>query len=219
MRHKREVFIGLLILIVATLAFLLGWTNIFAVNNVIVNGSPSSEITKQVLLIADIQKGEKLARIEPRNIASKFALSDIDWVSSVGISRNWISREVEITLKAREAVAKYEGKYVDVNGVLFNSPVIIKKELPEVIGDNADTRMAGLNLYLNLPNDFSKKITKIVVSSLNNFQVHFENLQINWGRNSNNDVKIKIFRALNAIPENKNIKTMDLSDPSKPTVS
>ena len=111
MRHKREFALGLSILIIATLAFLFGWTNIFTVQKVSVNGSPNSEITKQVLQIADIQKGEKLARIEPRAISSNLALAGIDWIESINISRNWINRSVTINLAARDAIAFAGGKY------------------------------------------------------------------------------------------------------------
>ena len=70
LRRRRELILGILLLIVASLAFLFGWTNLFTVKNVTVEGSPNSQITKQVLQIADIQKGEKLAGIEPRNIST-----------------------------------------------------------------------------------------------------------------------------------------------------
>ena len=98
MRHKREFILGFALLLIATLAFLFGWTNIFTVKEVSVTGSPNSQITKQVLEIADIKTGEKLARIEPRAISSNLALAGIDWIESVKISRNWISRAVTINL-------------------------------------------------------------------------------------------------------------------------
>ncbi|MFM1749920.1 MAG: hypothetical protein RL658_61, partial [Actinomycetota bacterium] len=86
LRRRRELILGILLLIVASLAFLFGWTNLFTVKNVTVEGSPNSQITIQVLQIADIQKGEKLARIEPRNISTKLALAGIDWVEEVKVS-------------------------------------------------------------------------------------------------------------------------------------
>ena len=105
MRRKRELTLGIAILIIATLAFLFGWTNIFTVQGVSVSGSPNSQITKEVLRIADIKTGEKLARIEPRTISSNLALAGIDWIEKVGISRNWISRDVTIKISARIPIA------------------------------------------------------------------------------------------------------------------
>ena len=219
MRHKREVFIGSSILIIATLAFLFGWTNLFTVKSVSVSGSPNSEITKQVLNIADIQRGEKLARVEPRNISSKLALAGIDWIENVKISRNWINRNVTINLTARVAIAKSGERYVDQGGVLFTSPISVSQKLPSITAKNASSRAAAVSLYLALPPDFRGNITELTASSINNFQIVLnEKLQINWGSNSNTEVKVKIYKALIDLPENKKINQMDVSDPTKPTV-
>ena len=75
MRRKRELILGISILIIATMAFVFGWTNLFTVKEVAVSGSPNSQITKQVLQIADINIGEKLARIEPRNMLMQMECS------------------------------------------------------------------------------------------------------------------------------------------------
>jgi len=218
-RHKREVFIGSSILIIATLAFLFGWTNLFTVKSVSVSGSPNSEITKQVLNIADIQRGEKLARVEPRNISSKLALAGIDWIENVKISRNWINRNVTINLTARVAIAKSGERYVDQGGVLFTSPISVSQKLPSITAKNASSRAAAVSLYLALPPDFRGNITELTASSINNFQIVVnEKLHINWGSDSNTAVKVKIYKALIDLPENKKINQMDVSDPTKPTV-
>lgn len=219
MRLKREIFIGLTILLISTLAFLLGWTSIFTVKAVEVTGSPNSLITQQVLKISEIRIGEKLARIEPRNISTKLALSGIDWIENVKITRNWVSRKVTINLSARIPVAKSAESYVDQSGVLFSSPVIIKSKLPELLATNSAARSAAVGLYLELPEEIKREVTEIRASSSNNFQLILnEKLRINWGTNSNIQVKVKIYKALLALPENKKIKSMDLSDPIKPTV-
>lgn len=219
MRHKREFALGLSILIIATLAFLFGWTNIFTVQKVSVNGSPNSEITKQVLQIADIQKGEKLARIEPRAISSNLALAGIDWIESINISRNWINRSVTINLAARDAIAFAGGKYVDAKGVLFTSPVKISKKLAEINAKDESARAATVHFYLSLPSEIRANAISITASSTKNFQINMDGgLRINWGDAANSAVKVKIYKALLALPENKKIKQMDVSDPTKPTV-
>ncbi|MFM8446646.1 MAG: cell division protein FtsQ/DivIB [Candidatus Nanopelagicaceae bacterium] len=219
MRLKREFALGISILIIATLAFLFGWTNIFTVQSVSVNGSPNSQITKQVLQIADIQKGEKLARIEPRAISSNLALAGIDWIESVNISRNWISRAVTINLSARDAIATSGSRYIDAKGVLFTSPVKVSKKLAEIKAKDASTRAAAVDFYLALPTEIRVDATSITASSSKNFQIIMDSgLRINWGDSANSAVKVKIYKALLALPENKKIKQMDVSDPTKPTV-
>lgn len=219
MRHKRELFVGITILLIATLAFLFGWTNLFTVKSIAVEGTPNSQITKQVLQIADIKIGEKLARVEPRNISSKLSLSGIDWIKEVKVSRNWISRNVTIKLDARIPVAASGGKFVDATGVLFTSPVTQNKKLAEISAGSETSRAAAIELYLALPADLRDQVTAIAASSTENFQITLnEKLRINWGGNSNTSVKIKIYKALIALPENKKITEMDVSDPTKPTV-
>lgn len=219
MRRKRELFVGIAILLIATLAFLFGWTNIFTVKSLAVEGSPNSQITKQVLQIADIRIGEKLARVEPRNISSKLSLSGIDWIKEVKVKRNWVSRNVTIKLDARVPVAVSGNKFVDASGVLFTSPVAENKKLAQITAGSETSRAAAIELYLALPADLRNQVTAISASSTENFQITLnEKLQINWGRNSNTTVKIKIYKALIALPENKKITEMDVSDPTKPTV-
>ena len=218
-RHKREVFLGSSILIIATLAFLFGWTNLFTVKSVSVSGSPNTQITKQVLLIADIKKGEKLARVEPRSISSKLALAGIDWIENVKISRNWINRNVNIDLSARVAIAKAGERYIDQGGVLFTSPVQVNEALVEIEAKDDAARAAAVELFLALPSELRNKIVTLSASTSNNFQfVLNDDLKINWGSNSNTEVKVKIYKALIDLPENKKINQMDVSDPTKPTV-
>ena len=219
MRRKRELFVGIAILLIATLAFLFGWTNIFTVKSLAVEGSPNSQITKQVLQIADIRIGEKLARVEPRNISSKLSLSGIDWIKEVKVKRNWVSRNVTIKLDARVPVAVSGNKFVDASGVLFTSPVAENKKLAQITAGSETSRAAAIELYLALPADLRNQVSAISASSTENFQITLnDKLQINWGSNSNTSVKIKIYKALIALPENKKITEMDVSDPTKPTV-
>jgi cell division septal protein FtsQ len=218
-RRKRELVIGVSVIVIATLAFIFGWTNLFTVKSISVAGSPNSQITKQVLLIADIQKGEKLARVEPRNIASKLALAGIDWIENVKISRNWINRNVTINLSARVAIGKSGDQYVDKGGVLFTSPVQVNGAILEINAKDDTARAAAVGLYSALPTELREKLATLTASSENNFQFTLKNdLKINWGGNSNTAVKVKIYKALIALPENKKIRLMDVSDPTKPTV-
>lgn len=219
MRRKRELIVGIIILMIATLAFLFGWTNLFTVKDIAVEGSPNSQITKQVLQIADIRVGEKLARVEPRNVSSKLSLSGIDWIKEVKVKRNWVSRNVTIKIDARVPVAVSGDKFVDASGVLFTSPVAQNKKLAQISAESETSRAAAIELYLALPTDLRNQVTAIAASSTENFQITLnDKLQINWGSNSNTSVKIKIYKALVALPENNKITEMDVSDPTKPTV-
>lgn len=243
MVRKRELTVGIIVLLIATLAYLFGWTNIFTVKKLEIIGAPNPAITNTVIRFSDVRVGQKLARVEPRNIEGKLISSGIDWLESVDISRNWISGKVVIDLKPREAVATTGDRFVDPSGFLFLSPVEIKEKLPELVGKSMQERADGIKLYQRLPDSFQSQVIKIVASSQDNFQFYVEisglkksgakdssnssNLsnssklrviKINWGSPRDSDVKLKIYKALLELPENNQIKSMDLSDPTKPSV-
>lgn len=222
--QRRELTFGALLLALATLAYIFGWTNIFTVKDVSVSGSPTNEITAQVLKIADIQKGEKLARIEPRNISNRLALAGINWVEGVNISRNWFSRKVDINLKARIpiAISISDNRYIDEAGVLFESPIKVEQKLIQIDAPNYSARSATVKFLGALPNEIKGKLSMISTSQQSNSQNFIllakDGLQISWGADRDNALKVKIFRALLAQPENKKIRYMDLIDPTKPSV-
>lgn len=226
MVRKRELAIGASILIIATSAYLFGWTNLFTVKKIEINGAPDSQFTNLVMKISEIERGQKMARVEPRSIEGKLKQSGIGWLEQVDISRNWLSGEVSLNLKPRKAVAKSGDKYVDIHGVLFDLPRQLSSgessllaNLPELSGADDQSRASGLDLYLKLPADFQSKISKITAKSQENFQFLIgEKLRINWGNSRDLAVKVKIYKALVALPENKKITSMDLSNPTKPSV-
>ena len=222
MVRRRELTVGIAIFLIATLAYLFGWTNVFSVKDLKITGAPNSQVVNTVTRYSEVKAGEKMARIEPRTIESRLLAAGIDWLEGVDITRNWLSGEVVINLKAREAVAFTGSKFVDANGILFQSPVKIDEKLPELVGTTSQARANGIKLYQSLPNDFKDKVIKIIASSQDRFQLHLMHLdkvlKINWGSSKDSEVKIKIYKALIALPENKQIKSMDLSDPTKPSV-
>ena len=98
-------------------------------------------------------------------------------------------------------------------------------------------RADGIKLYQRLPDSFQSQVIKIVASSQDNFQFYVEIsglkksgakdssnssklrvIKLNWGSPRDSDVKLKIYKALLELPENNQIKSMDLSDPTKPSV-
>lgn len=222
--QKRELTFGALLLALATLAYIFGWTNLFTVQDVSVSGSPNKEITTQVLQIADIQKGEKLARVEPRNISARLALAGINWIEGVQVSRNWLSRKVDINLKARKpiAISASDNRYIDKAGVLFDSPIKVEQKLITLDTPNDSARSATVKFLSDLPNEIRSKLSKISVSQQSNFQTFLleekGGMQISWGADGDSALKVKIYKALLALPENQKIRFMDLSDPTKPSV-
>lgn len=223
MKRKREIIFAIAILLIATLAYIFGWTGIFTVQKIEVSGTSDSAVITKVLELSDIQNGDKMARIEPRNISNRLVEAGIDWIESIKVSRNWITRSVNIKITPRVPIAITGDKYVDVTGREFKLPPSIplptKTELIQLSAKDDPGRKAAIAFYGALSPEFQAKVEKLISISTENFQILTkEKLRIIWGANSNNELKLKIYKALLAFPENSKIKLMDLSDPNKPTV-
>lgn len=231
MVRKRELTFGVVVLLIATAAYLLGWTNLFTVKAIEIKGSPNAQITAIVMRASEVNSGQKMARVEPRSIATRLNQSGIDWLESVEISRNWLTGKVEISLKARKPVAYLANQpgnqpanqsatqYVDQTGAVFTSPIGVKEVLPELSALTLQSRARALLVYEQLPLEFRARVSKIIASSQENYQfILKDGLKIIWGSARDGAVKAKIYNALRALPENKKIKLMDLSDPTKPSV-
>ena len=203
--HKNGFLIGVIVFFISTLAYILGWTNIFTVQDMSVTGSPTNEITAQVLQISDIQRGEKLARVEPRKISNNLALAGINWIESVDISRNWLTRKVAINLKARTPIAISGDKYLDKAGVIFTSPIVVSKDLVTIDASNFAARVAAVQFLQKLPQDFAKGIASISTtgqSKSRSYEITLKKgLTISWGSDRDITLKIKIFKAILALPE------------------
>jgi cell division septal protein FtsQ len=139
---------------------------------------------------------------------------------------------VNIKLTTRSAVARLDGtdEYLDNEGARFKIPKELTpskgvQELVLISAANPINQRAAVDFYRSLPSDFKSELKGIAASSSSNFEVSVNNikkdigvLRINWGSATDNALKVKIYRALIALPENSKITTMDLSDPNSPTV-
>jgi hypothetical protein len=74
----------------------------------------------------------------------------------------------------------------------------------------------------SLPPEIREVLQVLKVRSFGAFVLEIEDkekkLEIRWGSDSENELKAKVYRALIALPENSQIKRMDLSAPRAPIV-
>ena len=212
---RRNLYIFAALLVIGSLAYLLGWSNLLAAKSLQVSGAPSQNLEKEISDIANIQLGTPLARIEPRIIQSQ--IDKFDWVESTSIQRNWLNGEVKIVVKARQAVAAVGGRYIDKSGFIFEAPVAPPGKLPEIIAPDASTRLSAIELFLSLPDTFASNVSSLTATG-NQFLINNGRYGINWGRSGEIDLKIKVFNQLIALPENEKINYLDLSNPQSPIV-
>lgn len=211
MNRRFIVLIGAVVLAAAT--YVLGYSSFFTVSSVEVVGS-KNQVNPGITI------GEKLARVEPREIASK--LENLDWVASASISRNWINGKVTVELTERTPVAIFNNLVIDSMGksfILRNEPT---KPLVEIQAGDLEAAVSAVTFFTSLPEELNSTLKVVKVRSTGAFVLEIDNggknLEIRWGTNSDNELKIKVYKALLALPENASIKRVDVSAPHAPIV-
>lgn len=210
---KRRLILGGSILAVAAAAYILGWSTLFTVSAVEINGT-STQITSGIV------QGQKLARVEPRAVAA--TIEKLEWVAGAKVSRNWINGTVTIEITERTPVAIFNNMVIDSTGQSF----ILRGKAPENLvqiqaGDLAAATEA-VTFFVSLPEEIQSSLTLLkvrsngaMVLSVNNSG---KNLEIRWGLDGDNELKIKVYKAVIALPENATIKRVDVSAPHAPIV-
>ena len=94
--------------ILAGLAYLLGWSNAFVVEKIVIqtqNKDVSREVkAKLAQNPAVVKNGDPLARVDRRAIASR--LRELLWVENIQLDRRLLAGEVLITVIPREPIAR-----------------------------------------------------------------------------------------------------------------
>jgi cell division protein FtsQ len=210
---NRRLLILLSALLLAAAAYVLGWSTLFTVSAIEINGSTTT-------LNSGIVKGQKLARVEPRAVAAQF--ENLDWVADAKVSRNWINGTVTIDLTERTPVAVYKDKVIDSNGksfVLRGSP---SRQLVQIQAGDLTAATKAVTFFTTLPEDLKSALTVVKVRSTGALVLVVNNagkdLEIRWGIDGDNELKLKVYKALIALPENAAIKRVDVSAPNAPIV-
>ena len=205
--------IAFAILVFVAAAYVLGWSTFFTVSSVQVTGT-------KTLLATDITIGEKLARVEPRLIVAK--LERIKWIKSVEVSRNWINGKVTIAITERTPIAIFKEQVIDEEGASF--PVLNQniQGLPHIQATDIDAAITAAYFYNSLPKDFANAITTLKVQTGDSYSIEVthgkKSIELMWGQGSENSLKIRVYKALLARPENIEIIRIDLSAPHAPIV-
>lgn len=210
---KRSLIAGLVIALLAGATYVLGYSTLFTVSSVEVIGSTRP-------LNTGIVKGQKLARVEPRAIATQ--LEKLDWVKSAEVSRNWINGKVVVELTSRTPIAIFENQVIDSTAASFVPQGVRPEGLIEIQAGGLEAAKKGVKFLTQLPEELKSTVTVVKVRSSGALvlltQNDGRNIQIRWGTNSENDLKLKVYRALIALPENADIRGVDVSAPHAPIV-
>jgi cell division septal protein FtsQ len=202
------------------LTYLFAWSPVFTVKEISINGLPK-QIVKEVLIKeSGINLGDQMARIEPRSIERN--LQEISWIKQAAISRHWINGSVTIDISARIPVGIFQGRAIDSSGALFDLPGNPPADLPVVRAATPELGLSAIELFTNLPTDMRQSLISISAanSSAITSQQFFgsRKVKIQWGSVESIAFKVSVYRKLLELPENKNVREVDLSAPHAPIV-
>ena len=235
-RFKRLLISILLIGSISCASYLLGWSSLLTVGEVEIKGTESTSVILNELKSKDVEPvvGQKLARVEIRSV--KRVLSDLDWIASAQASRNWLSKKIEIQVVERVAVAKAltESNSMvnfDSDGSIFNptsSNQLKGQELLPLVSTAGNSRKDLVDVALllkQIPAELSYLVSDLDQISvtkagyiLMSTRINSQAVRINWGDIDQIDQKFSVLQALLKLPENKEIKQVDLSEPKAPIV-
>lgn len=133
-------------------AYILGWTDTFAVTKIVIEES-DKEISSEILakIEADpkvIELGQPIARVDKRKISER--LRELPWIDEVSVNRIIFSGEVVIRATARDAIARIESARIESldirpdtnltflgsNLELFSLPVVSAEKMNRLGGDD-----------------------------------------------------------------------------------
>jgi cell division septal protein FtsQ len=210
---KRFTFIALPILLLAGSAYLLGYSTVFTVSNVEIIGIKSA-------INPGVSKGEKLARIQPRVIATKF--ENLAWVKNAEVSRNWFNGKVTIRIIARTPIAIYNGKAFDIEGKTFDLQGSGTSELVQIQASDTKSALEAVDLLTVLDSQIKQSLRTVTVQKTGSLDLLLAQdsgtLEIKWGLNSENELKTRVYEEIIALPENNRVTRIDLSAPHAPIV-
>ncbi len=219
-RNYGKVIAAISLLVFAGATYILAWSPLFEVSAIKVVGNPVEVSKESVIRASDIRVGDKLARIEPRSIGNR--LSEFNWIKGAEMERNWVNGEVIITLLPRTPVGIYRSRALDQSGEIFDFPGTIPSDLPVVTAASPDLGLAAIELFRQLPLEIRKNLISISASSPSSIRSiesrGDRQLQVRWGSLENIDLKVQVYKALLALPENKKIRKVDISAPYAPIV-
>ena len=211
MNRRLIILISTVTLAVAT--YVLGYSSLFTVSSVEIVGSKSA-------INSGVSIGQKLARVEPRAVAAKF--ERLDWVESANVSRNWINGKVTIQLIQRTPIAIFNNRVIDSTGKSFQLRSEPSQPLIQIQAGDLQAAVSAVAFFTSLPEDLKSTLTVVKVRSTGAFVLEVnnsgKNLEIRWGTNTDNELKLKVYKALLALPENSAIKRVDVSAPHAPIV-
>ena len=239
-RIKHAPGIALSILLLSLLTYLLGWSTLLAAKSVVIDGTlRKAEISSQILNPhTAFRIGIPLARVDVHSLSRR--ISQLDWVASEEVKREWLHGRIHIAIQERTPIAEFTNvdgarSFFDKTGSVFSaqgsnsyplitfanvSPDLIKTAAGFIQNLSSDS---SSNSSSNSSTDLLANMTSLAIRSTDFIESSHSGLAsgkviVRWGSNEEMVTKVKVLRALLALPENAHAKLFDLSSPLSPIV-
>jgi cell division septal protein FtsQ len=219
------------------LIYVLGWSSLVTIQGVEFKGTNQSNLISAQLMAGEsnLLLNKPLARMNPKH--EENLITDLEWVASAQVTRNWWSRQVtvSITPKIPIAIFKIAGenpsqpRYLASDGSDFSSPQnftnLATVSLVNRGGNLVAQRRIIAGFVGNLPADLISGLKNLEVTKTGEILMATDlrkpGFQINWGSaNSPEEIVVKsnVLKGLLELPENKKISFVDLSLANAPIV-
>lgn len=240
---KRILIVGALVLISAT-AYLLGWSGALTVSKVIIaepDKAIAAEISARLSASPDvIPPGTRIARVDKDAIARR--LTELIWISQVEVERNFINREVTVSVAPRSAIARVRSSAETLGSIEFlgddlatftipanavdkaaRSGGVDWRQLPELtLGDESLELRSDVVRLLTFLTDAGAKTMRLVATNREEMRSKVEysgrELDISWGNVKELELKRSVLDRLLELKANKSVSRIDLTEPLAPTV-
>ena len=229
----------LVTLLFAALAYVLGWTNVFAVKSFeVVDENPDRKNVIEKTLDLASQVGKPIARIDRRELNGK--LRNLTWASQVDLSRNFVTGKVTLAIEPEVVMARLNSSWTaapgqipflaeDLSVIYVNQDEanflevseLLKKGsvLPEINMGSEDDQLKGSL------RDLVAKLNQWTILGINapdggnissTLILDGRQLEVYWGNVKELDLKLEVLNRLLELKENRRAKSFDLSNPLSP---
>ena len=229
----------LVTLLFAALAYVLGWTNVFAVKSFeVVDENPDRKTVIEKTLDLASQVGKPIARIDRRELNGK--LRNLTWASQVDLSRNFVTGKVTLAIEPEVVMARLNSSWTaapgqipflaeDLSVIYVNQDEANFLEVSELL-----KKGSGLpEINMGSEDDQLKGSLRDLVAKLNEWTILGINapdggnissthildsrrLEVYWGNVKELDLKLEVLNRLLELKENRRAKSFDLSNPLSP---
>lgn len=217
---RTRMALAIAFIIIVSAAYVLGWSSLFTVKQVIVVGAPNP--SEAFAIQHSVHLGDKMARLESQSLAR--SLQKYTWLDHSSVSRNWFKGVVTVRVWPRSPIAQFQTHLVDNTGMIFDLPSADTSQLPNITGTNSGSAKFAVNILMGLPKELRLQVVEILVHGSESAVLSIRSptlkrvLTVAWGDQTNMSLKVQVFRALIALPENSKITEIDLSAPHAPIV-